>query len=502
MNMMPASTGFNDVKQKLTTEQLFESLETGLQGLTNEEASDRLSRFGKNVLQEVKGKPLILKFLTQFTHVMAIMLWIAGIGAFIARMPELGIAVWAVNIINGLFSFWQEFQAEKATEALKRILPSYSRVMRDGEVQRVLSEDIVPGDLIFLEEGESISADARLINTSELRVNQSTLTGESRPVNRSADPISGEGLTESEMPNLIFAGTFVAAGSGKAIVYATGMSTAFGRIARLTQEVGDDLSPLQKEMQSVTKIVTALALGVGVILFVLAKIVANINWLESFILALGMVVAFVPEGLEPTVTLALAMATKRMAKRNALMKRLSAVETLGCTTVICTDKTGTLTQNEMTVQSIWLPALTNGQLNGRAIMISGIGYEPRGDLKENNTSIDVQRDTPLLRMLLTMARCNTAKIVAPDAENPRWSVIGDPTEAALLVAAGKAGLSRETIQGEIVAELPFESRRKRMSIVQLERTGQGFDRVVYTKGGIRKLSIYAQPYNWAPKSSR
>ena len=223
--MMPASTGFNDVKQKLTTEQLFESLETGLQGLTNEEASDRLSRFGKNVLQEVKGKPLIPKFLTQFTHVMAIMLWIAGIGAFVARMPELGIAVWAVNIINGLFSFWQEFQAEKATEALKRILPSYSRVMRDGEVQRVLSEDIVPGDLIFLEEGESISADARLINTSELRVNQSTLTGESRPVNRSADPISGEGLTESEMPNLIFAGTFVAAGSGKAIVYATGMST-------------------------------------------------------------------------------------------------------------------------------------------------------------------------------------------------------------------------------------------------------------------------------------
>ena len=486
MNMMPASTGFNDVKQKLTTEQLFESLETGLQGLTNEEASDRLSRFGKNVLQEVKGKPLILKFLTQFTHVMAIMLWIAGIGAFVARMPELGIAVWAVNIINGLFSFWQEFQAEKATEALKRILPSYSRVMRDGEVQRVLSEDIVPGDLIFLEEGESISADARLINTSELRVNQSTLTGESRPVNRSADPISGEGLTESEMPNLIFAGTFVAAGSGKAIVYATGMSTAFGRIARLTQEVGDDLSPLQKEMQSVTKIVTALALGVGVILFVLAKIVANINWLESFILALGMVVAFVPEGLEPTVTLALAMATKRMAKRNALMKRLSAVETLGCTTVICTDKTGTLTQNEMTVQSIWLPALTNGQLNGRAIMISGIGYEPRGDLKENNAIIDAQRDTPLLQMLLTMARCNTAKIVAPDAENPRWSVIGDPTEAALLVAAGKAGLSRETIQGEIVAELPFESRRKRMSIVQLERTGQGFDRVVYTKGGIRE----------------
>jgi len=487
MNTIPVTAGFKEVKQKLTNEQLFGSLGTGLQGLTNQEALDRLSHFGKNALQEVKGKPLFLKFLSQFSHVMAIMLWIAGIGAFVARMPELGIAVWSVNIINGLFSFWQEFQAEKATEALKKILPSYSRVMRDGEVQRILSEDIVPGDLILLEEGESISADARLINSAELRVNQSTLTGESRPVSRSADPVSGEGLTESETPNLIFAGTFVAAGSGKAIVYATGMDTAFGRIARLTQEVTDDLSPLQKEMQSVTKIVTALAIGAGVILFLLAKIFAGINWLESFIIALGMIVAFVPEGLEPTVTLSLAMATRRMAKRNALMKKLSAVETLGCTTVICTDKTGTLTQNEIAVQLIWLLAITDGRLDGRAIMISGIGYEPRGDLKENNTLVDAQGDTPLLQILLNMARCNTAKIVSPDAENPRWSVIGDPTEAALLVAAGKAGLSRETIQGEIVAELPFDSRRKRMSVVQLERTAQGFDRVVNTKGGIREI---------------
>jgi Ca2+-transporting ATPase len=487
MDKLPVDAGFNSVKQKLTIEQLFESLGTGFKGLTNQEALDRLSRFGKNALQEVRGKPLILKFLAQFTHVMAIMLWIAGIGAFVARMPELGIAVWSVNIINGLFSFWQEFQAEKATEALKRILPSFSRVMRDGEVQRVLSEDIVPGDLIFLEEGESISADARLINSAELRVNQSTLTGESRPVSRSADPVSGEGLTESETPNLIFAGTFVAAGSGKAIVYATGMNTAFGRIARLTQQVNDDLSPLQKEMQSVTKVVTAIAVGVGVIFFVLAKVFAQINWLESFILALGMIVAFVPEGLEPTVTLSLAMATKRMAKRNALIKKLSAVETLGCTTVICTDKTGTLTQNEMTVQSVWLPTITDGHLHGRAIMVTGSGYEPRGEMIENNQPVVPKNDNSLLRILLTMARCNTAKLVSPNTESPRWSVIGDPTEAALLVAAGKAGLSREEVQGDIMAELPFDSRRKRMSVVQLERTAQGFERVVNSKGGIREI---------------
>jgi len=487
MNTLPVMTGFNGVKQKLTSEQLFESLVTGQQGLSNQQAADRLKEVGENVLQEAKGKPLFLKFLSQFTHVMAIMLWVAGIGAFIARMPELGIAVWSVNVINGLFSFWQEFQAEQATDALKKILPSYTRVMREGEVQRVLSESIVPGDIILLEEGESISADARLINSAELRVNQSTLTGESRPVNRSSEPVSGEGLTEAEMTNLVFAGTFVAAGSGKAVVYATGMNTAFGHIARLTQEVGDSLSPLQKEMQSVTKIVTLIAVGVGIIFFILAKILANINWLDSFILTLGMIVAFVPEGLEPTVTLSLAMATKRMAKRNALIKKLSAVETLGCTTVICTDKTGTLTQNEMTVQSVWLPQTIEGDFSGREVSVSGIGYEPRGELTENNQKIDTLSDQPLKSILLTMARCNTSRLVPPDAETPRWTVIGDPTEAALLVAAGKAGFSAESTQGEVVAEQPFESRRKRMSVVQLERSAQGFDRVVYTKGGIREI---------------
>ena len=487
MTMIPVNTGFNDVKQKMTPEQLFEALGTGLQGLTNQEAVERLSQYGKNSIQVFKGKPLYLKFLAQFTHVMAIMLWIAGIGAFVARMPQLGIAVWSVNIINGVFSFWQEFQAEKATEALKKILPSYCRVMRDGEVQRVLSEDIVPGDLIFLEEGESIPADARLINSADLRVNQSTLTGESNPASRSADPVTGEGLTETEIPNLIFAGTFVASGSGKAIVYATGMNTAFGRIARLTQEVGDDLSPLQKEMQSVTRIVTAIALGVGLVFFVLAKFLAQISWIESVILALGMIVAFVPEGLEPTVTLSLAMATNRMAKRNALIKKLSAVETLGCTTVICTDKTGTLTQNEMTVQSIWLPSLQDIRLLGREILVSGSGYEPYGELVENNKLINAKADNSLLRILLTMARCNTAKLVPPNLENNRWSVIGDPTEAALLVAAGKAGLSKDDVQGEVVAELPFDSRRKRMSVVQLERKPHGYERVVNSKGGIREI---------------
>ncbi len=489
MDQKPEESGFIN-KQKLSVDQLFTFLKSHPEGLSSEEAAKRLEEYGTNTLAEVKRKPLIFKFLAQFTHLMAIMLWVAGIGAIVAKMPELAIAVWSVNVINGIFSFWQEFQAEKATDALKKILPSYSRVLRDGEQKKILATEIVPGDIVFLEEGESISADCRLLTSAELRVNQSTLTGESRPVNRSADPVTGEGLTESEIPNLVFAGTFVASGSGKAIVYATGMNTAFGRIARLTQEVGDDLSPLQKEMQSVTKIVTLIAVSVGISFFIIAKLLTNISSIDGIIFALGMVVAFVPEGLEPTVTLALAMATQRMAKRNALMKKLSAVETLGCTTVICTDKTGTLTQNEMTVQKLWVPSLNSGRLAGREISFSGVGYEPVGAVTENDLPLDIRADQSATQVLLTQAKCNTARLNPPSIDtegNPtRWSIIGDPTEAALIVAAQKAGFGKEEIDGQVIAEQPFDSRRKRMSIVQLARTENGFERIVYSKGGIRE----------------
>ena len=491
MDLKPGDSGFNTIKQKLSTEQLFIFLKSNPEGLSSEEAAKRLAEYGSNMLVEVKSKPLIFKFLAQFTHLMAIMLWAAGIGAFIAKMPELGIAVWSINVINGVFSFWQEFQAEKATEALQKILPTYSRVLRDGEQKRIMATEIVPGDIVFLEEGESISADARLLTSAELRVNQSTLTGESRPVNRSAEPVSGEGLTDSETPNLIFAGTFVASGSGKAIVYATGMNTAFGRIAKLTQEVGDDLSPLQKEMQSVTKIVTIIAVSVGVFFFILAKLLTNISWIDGMIFALGMVVAFVPEGLEPTVTLALAMATQRMAKRNALMKKLSAVETLGCTTVICTDKTGTLTQNEMTVQKLWAPSLKMGRLEGREVSFSGVGYEPVGTVTEKNKPLDVRSEQSVAQVLLTLSKCNNSRLNPPTVDSKgmptRWSIIGDPTEAALIVAAQKAGFNKEEFAGQIVAEQPFDSRRKRMSIVHLTKTTDGFERTVFSKGGIREI---------------
>ena len=479
--------------QELTPDQLYQELGSRPEGLTQQEAAQRLTIYGPNVLKEVKGKPLILKFLANFTHIMALMLWVAGLGAFVARMPELGIAVWAVNIINGSFSFFQEFRAEKATQALKKILPSTSRVMRNGEETSILAQELVPGDVIFLQEGDSIPADCRLLNSSDLRVNQSTLTGESHPVNRSAEPVSGENMTRSDIPNLIFASTFVAAGSGKAVVYATGMNTAFGRIAQITQSVKEELSPLQKEMKNVTKIVTLIAVGVGLLFLVIALLLVKIPLIESFIFTLGMVVAFVPEGLLPTVTLALAMGTQRMAKRNALIKKLSAVETLGCTNVICTDKTGTLTQNEMTVRAVWVPSASETEPHaGREIAVSGTGYEPVGTFSENGAVIDPRAVPALTQVILTEAKCNTARLLPPetleDGSKTGWKVLGDPTEAALLVLADKAGYTREDLQsGQSVAELPFDSRRKRMSVVHMERAENTLQRVAYVKGGIREV---------------
>jgi potassium/sodium efflux P-type ATPase len=489
----PLDPGFLAKIHEKTPEELYADLQSQPDGLTQEESQQRLAVFGPNLLKEAKGTPLIVKFLANFTHLMAIMLWVAGVGAFLAQMPQLGIAVWAVNIINGVFSFFQEFRAEKATEALKKILPQTTRVMRDGEETRILAEELVPGDVIFLQEGDNIPADCRLISSADLRVNQSTLTGESHPVNRSSLPVSGEGLTETEIPNLIFASTYVAAGSGKAIVYRTGMNTAFGHIAEMTQQMGDDLSPLQKELEQITKIITFIALGFGVVFFIIAFTISSTPLVKSLILALGMIVAFVPEGLLPTVTLALAMGTQRMAKRNALIKKLSAVETLGSTNVICTDKTGTLTQNEMTVRSAWVPFSQDGLVYaGREISVSGIGYEPVGEFSENGKRIDPKVDLALSAMILTQAKCNTSRLIPPedksDGSKSTWKVLGDPTEAALIVLAKKAGYSQEDLNyAQNVAELPFDSRRKRMSVIQLVRNEAGIRRVAYVKGGIREM---------------
>ena len=444
--------------QMLSWPEVYKTLGTGPEGLSHEQAQERLAHYGKNAISKIQKKRFTA-LAANFTHLMALLLWAGGLIAFVAGLPQLGIAIWLVNLINGFFSYMQERRAEKATLALASMLPAYSRVLRDGHELRVLAEELVPGDIILLEEGDRVSADGRLVRDSDLRIDQSALTGESRPVRKSSSYAE-----QAETSNIVFAGTSVVGGSGVAVIFATGMQTEFGNIAALTQTMGQELSPLQKEMQRVTRIVTLIAVSIGLVFFLLAILVAGMSPQDGFIFAIGMIVAFVPEGLLPTVTLALAIGVQRMAKRNALIKKLSKVETLGSTTVICTDKTGTLTQNQMTVSDLWV--------DGVRLAVTGGGYTPKGEIIGADA---VKRE--LYCMLVAAGLCNNARL---EEKSGQWTALGDPTEAALLVTAPKAGidLHAEALKSPRLFELHFDPQRRRMTTIHQLNDGQ----VAYTKG--------------------
>ncbi len=464
--------------EEMSSAEIYLTFGTRPEGLSHKEAEERLKRLGPNSIREIRGKSLLVKFLANFIHLMAVLLWIAGFVALAAKMPQLAISIWTVNIINGAFSFWQEYRAEKATEAMRKMLPSYANVLREGEMARIQALELVPGDVLLLAEGDRISADARLTDEAELYADQSTLTGESLKVRKTSEMVSGKDLARIEIPNIVFAGTNVVSGTGKAVVFATGMDTEFGKIAGFAQNLGDEPSPLQKEMRRVTKVVTLVAVSIGFVFFLLAIALAGVDTAEGFIFGMGMIVAFVPEGLLPTVTLSLALGVQRMAKRNALIKRLSAVETLGSTSVICTDKTGTLTQNEMTVREIWLP--------GRRLTVTGTGYAPEGEIMEGSELVPAPPGSDLHRLLLAAGLCNNARLLPPDEESSRWTILGDPTEGALIALAMKGGvnLALEAQRSPRLRELPFDSRRKRMSTIH---RGSESEVVAYVKGAPREV---------------
>lgn len=452
--------------------EVFATLKSSADGLSTDRTKSAFEEYGPNEIQEAKKTPLFLKFLANFYHLMALLLWAAAALSFIGNQSQLGWAIIGVIIINALFSFFQEFKAEKATEALKQLVPLQAKVIREGQRLEIPAAELVPGDLLVLEEGNKISADGRIVEEYELRTDNSTLTGESEPVKRTADAFLGENLSPVEIPNLVFAGTSVSFGSGRAVAFATGMNTEFGKIAKMTQAVTVELSPLQKEINRVVKIIALIAVISGAFLFVVGSKIASLGLSNSFTFAIGMIVANVPEGLLPTVTLALAVGVQRLVKNHALVKKLSSVETLGSTNVICTDKTGTLTQNEMTVREIWF--------DFQSISVSGGGYEPVGEFQPQNGSLrDIK---PLLEAAVL---CNNARALPPDEENPKWHILGDPTEAALIVAAKKAGIDdNELWQRETrIFELPFDSRRKRMSTINLE----GKTRVANVKGAPKEV---------------
>lgn len=442
-----------------TNEEAYSQLETSPRGLTNSEAAARLDKYGLNKLEEVRRTPLIFKFLANLYNLFAILLWVGAVLSFIGGLPELGYAIIVVIILNAIFSFIQEFKAEKAIEALKQLLPSYAKVLREGDIKRILAEEIVPGDILVLEEGDSISADGRLTNAFEMRTINAALTGESAPVRKTTDPVLAANIHITEAPNLVFAGTSVASGFGRALVYATDGETQFGQIARLTQAIREELSPLQKEVAKATQVVAALAIGFGTVLFLISIFVTDLGITASLLFAIGIIVANVPEGLLPTLSLSLAAGVQRMARKHALIKKLSSVETLGSTTVIATDKTGTLTQNEMTVREVWV--------DDRVLDVTGVGYEPVGDYLDDGRKLSADELARYKNLWRSASFCTTSRLIPPGDGRRAWSIVGDPTEAALLVASRKAGfdIEEEFKRNPRVYLIPFDSARKRMTSI-------------------------------------
>ncbi|MEW6246336.1 MAG: cation-transporting P-type ATPase [Nitrospirota bacterium] len=435
---------------RLSADEVMKALTTGPGGLSREEARRRLAQYGPNTLEEPPRFSFVRKFARQFTHFLAVLLWIAAGLAFLAEwmkpgegMATLGWAIVGVIAINAAFAFFQEYKAERAVQALHRLLPAKAWIARAGQPFEAPRREIVPGDILLLEEGEQVPADARLIEETAMRIDLSSLSGESQPKRRTADPVTDGHLLD--LPNLVFAGTTILSGRGRAVVYATGMRTEFGKIARLSTRVEAGLSPLQQEIATITHVIALLALAMGALFFGIGLSMGLGFWVSA-IFGIGIIVANVPEGLLPTVTLALAMGSQRMAKRHALIKQLTSVETLGCTTVICTDKTGTLTENRMRVDRFFMDGLEVESQEG-CLLVRGRLVSP----------IAADEWKPLFD---AMVLCNNAKRTR--RSDGRTAVTGDPTEVALLEFALEHGLLHGRPLPRM-GELPFDADRKRMT---------------------------------------
>ena len=445
--------------QRLSANEALSSLKTSLAGLDSSEAARRLVEFGPNHVEEVGRENLLISFAREFTHFFAIILWVGAALAFLAEyfdpgqgMVRLGIAIVGVIVINGIFSFWQEYKAERAVAALRQLLPPTVKARRGGAVLDILATNLVPGDMVLLAEGNLVPADCRLVESFALRVNTATVTGESRPRACNTEPSAEESLLFAK--NIVLAGTSIVSGQARGVVYATGMRNEFGKIAHLTQTAGESSSPLQREIARLSRVVAMLATGMGVAMFLIGQLMGLPTW-ENLLFAIGIIVANVPEGLLPTVTLSLAMATQRMARRNALVRHLPAVEALGSTTTICCDKTGTLTQNRMSVRRLW---------------IGGGFVEPEAFAQPSPLITDNRQ------LFINAALCHNLNDVE---EHGQHRLLGDPMEVAL------AGMGRQAIgtpEGPSgysrIDEIPFDADRKRMSV--LCDTPQG--RVLYCKG--------------------
>ena len=469
---------------RLTAEEVIAELgsDSG-RGLSTEEVYARRERYGANQIEAEERVPAWRRFVAQFRDALVVLLLIStaiSVALWIyerdSALPYEGLAIFAIVLLNGVLGYVQEERAQKAVEALRAMSAAEASVLRGGERKSVQATGLVPGDIVLLEEGDTIPADARLIESTALQTSEASLTGESLPVHKDAAPIEGK-ADLGDRTNMVFSGTAVTYGRGRVVVTATGMRTEIGRIAGLLRQANVETTPLQKELDRTGKMLGVAVLLIAVVVIVTIFLVERVREpaaiFDVLILGVALAVAAVPEGLPAIVTAVLAIGVQRMARRNAIIRKLPAVETLGSATVIASDKTGTLTKNEMTVRTVVTAS-------GRAFL-EGTGYAPEGELRlEGQSTFERSTHAELRRALRAAERANNAVLTENDG---RWSVQGDPTEGALIVAARKVGLGPEALDRrfERVAELPFSSERKLMSTVHRD-AHEGERLVVFTKG--------------------
>ncbi|MDI6852434.1 MAG: cation-translocating P-type ATPase [Deltaproteobacteria bacterium] len=439
----------------LAPEQVLEKLGTGPEGLSDTEAQGRLESFGPNELAAAPKISPLLILLRQFGNILMVILIAATVISFALGERLDAYVIMAIVLACVVLGFVQEYRAEKATEALQKLSAPVATVIRDGEEYSIPSREVVPGDLLVLHTGDRVAADARLLEAVNLMADEAILTGESHPAHKKVDRVPDPHASLADQVCMVFGGTVITYGRGRAVVTATGMRSEFGRIARLLAEVKNDHTPLEKRMQTIGRVLAVICLVTASGASVLG-VWRGHTWLEMLLWGISLAVAAVPESLPAVVTGALAIGTTRMARKNAIVKRLPAVETMGCITVICTDKTGTLTKNEMTVRRLFL--------DDQEIRVTGAGYEPEGEFDAVGRQI-LPHHHPVLHAAARIALlCNDASLRKHEGV---WEVRGDPTEGALLVLGQKAGMDAGQLLATHprVAEIPFTSERKRMATI-------------------------------------
>ncbi len=454
-------------------------------GLSLDEVALRQKKYGPNELKEKKRRPIILSFLDQFKNVLIIILLIASGFAFLIGESKDSIAILAIVVINSIIGVSQEIRAEREIEKLKKLVVPLTTALREGKPERIFSKELVPGDIVFLETGSFIPADLRVIEAHNLRIDESTLTGESIPVEKNTEKIL-EKLPISDQTNMAFMGTTVVYGRGKALVVETGMRSELGKIAELIETGKKEETPLEKRFKEIGRVLAAIAIVICFTIFI-AGIFRGEKLINMILTSVSLAVAAVPESLPAVITIVLSLGAYRMAKRNAIVRKLPAVETLGSITAICSDKTGTLTQNKMVVENIYVP--------NKLYKISGMGYEPKGDFTYEGKKIDPLEIEDLKTTLIAAALCNDAYIKYDGKE---WKVIGDTTEGALLTSSLKAGLNKEEIEKEYprLKEIPFNSKRKRMTTIHKIKDGEF---IAFIKGALDDILMLSNTYGTLSK---